>query len=77
MLLGSETNRVLTHSHYVIPWRYLTKHYLIYNKALQRPRKLPAYYSATEWAIQFWWTAPDQALAGVPTTQQASLHHQE
>lgn len=57
-------DRVLTHSHYVIPWRYLTKHYLIYNRTLQRPETLPKYYSATEWAIQYWWARPDPNVAG-------------
>lgn len=51
-------DRVLTHSHYFIPWRYLTKHYLIYNRTLQHPERLPTYYGATEWAIQYWWTRP-------------------
>ena len=54
-------DRVLTHSHYFIPWRYLTKHYLVHNKALQRPKTLPTYYGATEWATQYWWSAPQQA----------------
>jgi len=54
-------DRVLIHGHYFIPWRYLTKHYLIYNKALQRPKTLPLYYSATEWATQYWWAAPGGA----------------
>jgi len=48
-------DRVLMHSHYFIPWRYLTKHYLIYKRNLQRPATLPKYYGATEWAIATWW----------------------
>ena len=48
-------DRVLIHNHYVIPWRYLTKHYLIYNERLKRPQTLPAYYGAQEWAITYWW----------------------
>lgn len=56
-------DRVLTHGHYFIPWRYLVNHYLIYNRTLRRPQTLPLYYSATDWAIQFWWQAPDAAAA--------------
>jgi microcin C transport system substrate-binding protein len=48
-------DRVLIHSHYVIPWRYLTKHYLIYHHRLQRPAVLPKYYGAQEWALAYWW----------------------
>ncbi|WP_232410913.1 extracellular solute-binding protein [Methylophilus sp. 5] len=48
-------DRVLIHSHYVIPWRYLTKHYLIYHHRLQRPEVLPKYYGAQEWALAYWW----------------------
>ena len=56
-------DRVLIHGHYVIPWRYLKKHYLLYNRALQHPKTLPAYYSATEWAIQYWWHTPQAGAA--------------
>ena len=48
-------DRVLIHSHYVIPWRYLTKHYFIYKSYLQRPQQLPVYYGAQEWATAYWW----------------------
>lgn len=51
-------DRVLIHGHYIIPWRYLKKHYLLYNRELQHPAILPTYYAATEWAIQTWWRAP-------------------
>ena len=54
-------DRVLIHSHYYIPWRYLTNHYLIYNKRLKRPQTLPLHYGATEWTIATWW---DGSLAG-------------
>ena len=48
-------DRVLIHSHYYIPWRYLTNHYLIYNKRLKRPQTLPLHYGANEWTIATWW----------------------
>jgi microcin C transport system substrate-binding protein len=48
-------DRVLLHSHYFIPWRYLTKHYLIYNHRLKRPATLPTYYGANEWVLATWW----------------------
>ncbi|HEP8866710.1 TPA: ABC transporter substrate-binding protein [Pseudomonas aeruginosa] len=58
-------DRVLIHNHYVIPWRYLTKHYFIYNKRLQAPETLPLYYGAYEWTISSWWdgTAAPAGLA--------------
>jgi len=48
-------DRVLIHSHYFIPWRYLTNHYVIFNRRLDRPATLPLYYSANEWALRTWW----------------------
>lgn len=54
-IVAHALDRVLIHNHYVIPWRYLTKHYLIYNKRLQRPQVLPKYYGGQEWALAYWW----------------------
>jgi peptide/nickel transport system substrate-binding protein/microcin C transport system substrate-binding protein len=54
-IIGRALDRVLMHGHYIIPWRYLTNHYLIYNKRLKRPQTLPVYYGANEWAISTWW----------------------
>lgn len=48
-------DRVLIHSHYFIPWRYLTDHYVIYHQRLKQPDILPRYYTATEWALRTWW----------------------
>jgi microcin C transport system substrate-binding protein len=50
-------DRVLIHSHYFVPWRYLTKHYFIYNERLGRPATLPLYYGAYDWVIGTWWDA--------------------
>jgi peptide/nickel transport system substrate-binding protein/microcin C transport system substrate-binding protein len=59
-------DRVLLHGHYILPWRYLTNHYLIHHRRLQRPAKLPLYYGAQEWVIATWWdgTARTTAQAG-------------
>jgi microcin C transport system substrate-binding protein len=54
-LAAHALDRVLVHGHYVTPWRYLTKHYLIYHHRLQRPQVLPKYYGAQEWALTYWW----------------------
>ncbi len=48
-------DRVLMHGYYVIPWRYLSHFYFIYNKRLQRPKTLPLFYGAYEWVINAWW----------------------
>jgi peptide/nickel transport system substrate-binding protein/microcin C transport system substrate-binding protein len=59
-------DRVLVHSHYVVPWRYLTQHYVIFNEKLQRPDKLPPYSGAYDWAVGAWWdgsSAPKAASA--------------
>jgi microcin C transport system substrate-binding protein len=50
-------DRVLIHSHYVVPWRYLTKHYFIYHERLGRPSTVPLYYGAYDWVIGTWWDA--------------------
>ncbi|MFZ6045412.1 extracellular solute-binding protein [Pseudomonas sp. CR3202] len=61
-------DRVLIHNHYVIPWRYLDKHYLIYHQRLHAPDTLPLYYGANEWVIGTWWdtTANPPRLASRP-----------
>ena len=56
-------DRVLMHAHYFIPWRYLTKFYLIYNHRLKRPARLPLYYGANEWALATWWDGTLPATA--------------
>lgn len=68
-------DRVLLHGHYILPWRYLTNHYLIHHRRLQRPAKLPLYYGAQEWAIATWWDGTArpavQAAAGKAGANQA------
>jgi len=48
-------DRVLIHSYYLTPWRYLVNHYIIYNQRLRRPHTLPLYYGAQDWVISYWW----------------------
>ncbi len=57
---GRALDRVLLHGHYILPWRYLKHHYLIYNTRLRSPATLPLYYGANEWVIATWW---DGAIA--------------
>lgn len=48
-------DRVLMHEYYVLPWRYLANHYLIYDKKLQRPAVKPLYFGPYEWLLASWW----------------------
>ena len=59
-------DRVLIHGHYVIPWRYLTDHYVIHHRRLRQPDVLPRYYGANEWAIGTWWEADTPAASPSP-----------
>jgi microcin C transport system substrate-binding protein len=62
-LAAHALDRVLVHSHYVVPWRYLTKHYFIYNQRLARPSTLPRYYGAYDWVVGTWWDTTPRATA--------------
>ncbi len=55
---GRALDRVLMHSHYFIPFRYLDHHYVVHHKHLRQPDVLPSYYNAQEWAIGTWWDDP-------------------
>lgn len=48
-------DRVLMHNYYVLPWRYLKNHYLIYNHRLKRPANVPDYFGPYEWLLASWW----------------------
>jgi peptide/nickel transport system substrate-binding protein/microcin C transport system substrate-binding protein len=48
-------DRVMVAQAYVLPWRWLKNHYVMYNRRLKRPPTLPLYYGATEWALADWW----------------------
>lgn len=52
---GRALDRVLIHSHYFIPFRYLDKSYFIYNHRLRYPKQLPSYYGPYEWVLGTWW----------------------
>jgi peptide/nickel transport system substrate-binding protein/microcin C transport system substrate-binding protein len=52
---GRAIDRIVMHERYVMPWRYLVKHYLMFNRRLARPATLPTYYGANEWALSTWW----------------------
>jgi len=56
-------DRVLAHGYYVLPWRYLTQHYLISSERLQRPATVPQQFGPYEWLVQTWWdgSAGDQS----------------
>ena len=59
-------DRVLIHSHYLTPWRYLVNHYIIYNQRLRRSPNLPMYYGPQEWVLAYWW---DGTLKGGKTVK--------
>ncbi len=54
-IAGRALDRVLLHSHYFIPFRYLDHHYIVHHKRLRWPDMLPTHYNAQEWAIGTWW----------------------
>lgn len=66
-------DRVLIHSHYVIPWRYLTDHYVMYKHYLGRPAVKPLYFGAQDWVLTYWW---DDRLNRKPLTKNLAQHHQ-
>jgi peptide/nickel transport system substrate-binding protein/microcin C transport system substrate-binding protein len=63
--VGRALDRVIMHGQHVLPWRYLEKHYLMFNRRLARPAVLPTYYGANEWALATWW---DTTAAPGPLT---------
>ena len=48
-------DRVMVHHAYVLPWRYLKNHYVIYHRRLRHPSRLPDYYGPYEWVLSQWW----------------------
>ncbi|AUN32606.1 extracellular solute-binding protein [Niveispirillum cyanobacteriorum] len=55
-------DRVLMHHYYVLPWRYLKNHYLIYNQRLRRPATVPGYFGPYEWLLAAWWDGTAMTL---------------
>jgi microcin C transport system substrate-binding protein len=56
-------DRVLTHGHYVVPWRYLKNVYYIHHRRLKRPEVVPDYFGPYEWVLTAWWDGGDGAAA--------------
>lgn len=56
-------DRVMVAHAYVLPWRWLKNHYVMYNRRLKRPPTLPLYYGATEWALADWWDGSVEGAA--------------
>ncbi len=50
-------DRILFHSHYVIPLYYAGKDFVAYNTAFQRPENTPIYGTI----LETWWMTPNQA----------------
>ena len=51
--------RVITHSHYLVPQWSASTHRLVYNAwRLARPDPMPPYAAGEDWAIDTWWAKP-------------------
>ena len=49
-------DRVISHSHYLIPQWSATTHRMVYNAwRLDRPKEMPPYAAGEAWAIDTWW----------------------
>lgn len=56
--------RVITHSHYLLPQWYSPVHNMAYNAwRLHPPAVTPAYFQAETWAIWTWWARSADAVA--------------
>ena len=51
--------RVITHSHYLVPQWSSSTHRMVYNAwRLARPDAMPPYATGEDWAIDTWWAKP-------------------
>ncbi|MFP8778045.1 extracellular solute-binding protein [Hydrogenophaga sp. RWCD_12] len=51
--------RVITHSHYLVPQWSASTHRMVYNAwRLGRPEAMPPYAAGEDWAIDTWWSKP-------------------
>lgn len=51
--------RVLTHSHFLVPQWSANTHRMVYNAwRLARPENMPPYATGENWAIDTWWSKP-------------------
>ena len=49
--------RVITHSHYLVPQWSASTHRMVYNaRRLARPEAMPPYATGEDWAIDTWWS---------------------
>ena len=71
--------RVISHSHYLLPQWYSAVHRLAYNDwRLQATAVTPAYFSATNWVIGQWWArAAGAAPAGAAGALAPAAHAAE
>ena len=52
-------DRVISHSHYLIPQWSSSTHRMVYNAwRLDRPERMPPYAAGETWAIDTWWSRP-------------------
>ncbi|MDQ7746402.1 extracellular solute-binding protein [Hydrogenophaga pseudoflava] len=52
-------DRVITHSHYLVPQWSSSTHRMVYNAwRLARPEAMPPYATGEDWAIDTWWKKP-------------------
>jgi microcin C transport system substrate-binding protein len=49
-------DRVLRHSHFVVPQFYSTSYRIAYRSGkFEQPKVMPQYYQAEDWVISTWW----------------------
>ncbi len=54
-------DRVIAHSHYLVPQWAATSHRMVYNDwRLARPAAMPPYAQGEDWAMQTWWAKPSK-----------------
>ncbi len=52
-------DRVIMHSHYLVPQWSASTHRMVYNAwRLDRPKDMPPYAAGEDWAIDTWWKKP-------------------
>ncbi|MDR2154830.1 MAG: extracellular solute-binding protein [Burkholderiaceae bacterium] len=53
--------RVVSHSHYLLPQWYAPAHRMVYNAwRLQKPEVTPPYFQGVTWAMETWWAKPEK-----------------
>lgn len=59
-------DRVLLHGEYIVPNWYINVHRVAYWDKFGRPKTLPLYYNAEDWALMSWWSMPVQPNGKTP-----------